>query len=241
MAKLDKNTRKGTLGEFIYYNWKGKQCIRAKPRKFARTEASIKSGLNFGKASRMGSEIRDLIKSINPGKKDLQVTYRFTGVLNKFISWWEKQIPVQVGISNDLPYLKDFQFNEQADLSDMNFLKLSVKMITPDNLEISLPYFRRKESIPDYTKANRYKCKMILMGIDLDTNEAKEFGKAVIDIPTKVETFDLPVQIMRTEKEPGKLMILVMALQYFRSVNDESDMLTDIKKLPCGIALAYLS
>jgi hypothetical protein len=241
MAKLDKNTRKGTLGEFIYYNWKDKQCIRAKPQKFIRTEASVKSGLNFGKASRMGSGIRDLIKSINPGKKDIQVTYRFTGALNKFISWKEKQISVPVDISGGLPYLKDFQFNDQADMSNMAFLKVSVKMITPDNIEISLPYFRTKESIPNYTHANRYKCKMILMGIDFDTNEAKVYGKAVIEIPTNVEIFDLPVQTMRTATEPGILMILVMALQYFISTNDESDMLTDKKKLPCGIALAYLS
>jgi hypothetical protein len=241
MAKLDNNSRKGTLGEFIYYNWKGKQCIRAKPRKFERSEASVKSGLNFGKASRIGSEIRDVIRTINPGKKDIQVTYRFTGALNKFISWKEKQISVPVDMSNGLPYLKDFQFNDQADLSNMSFLKPSVKITTPGNLEISLPSFRTKESIPYYIYANRYKCKMILMGIDLDSDEAEEYGKAVIEIPTNVEIFDLPVQTMRTATEPGKLMILVMALQYFLSINDETEMLTDKKKLPCGIALAYLS
>ncbi|HEV3222787.1 MAG TPA: hypothetical protein VGZ90_07910 [Puia sp.] len=241
MAKLENNSRKGTLGEFIYYNWKGKQCIRAKPRKFKRTEASVKSGLNFGKASRLGSQIRHLIQYINPCKNDIQVTYKFTGALNKFFSWKEKQISVPVDISGGLPYLKDFQFNDEADLSNMSFLKVSVKMITPDNLEISLPYFRTKESIPNYIYANRYKCKMILIGIDLDTNEAKDYGKVVIEIPVNVEIFDLPVQTLRTATEPGKLMILVMALQYFRSINDESDMLTEKKKLPCGIALAYLS
>ncbi len=241
MAKLDKNTRKGTLGEFIYYNWKGKQCIRAKPVKFERTEASVKSGLNFGKASRMGRKIRNVIKSINPSKKDIQVTYRFTGALNKFISWREKQISVPVDISNGLPYLKDFQFNDQADMSNMTFLKVSAKITEPGNIEISLPSFRTKEIIPYYIYANQIKCKMILAGIDLDTDEAEQYGKAVIEIPINEEVFDLPVQTMRTATEPGKLMILVLAMQYFRSKNDESDMSTDKKKLPCGIALAYLS
>lgn len=241
MAKLDKNTRKGTLGEFIYYNWKGKQCIRAKPVKFERTEASVKSAFNFGKASRMGSNIRDVIKSINPSKKDIQVTYRFTGALNKFISWREKQTSVPVDISGGIPYLKDFQFNDQADIRNMPFLKVSAKMTTPGIIEISLPYFKTKEMIPNYIRANRYKCKMILMGIDPVTDEAIEYCKTVIDIPTLVKIFDLPVQTMSTAKEPGKLMILVMALQYFRSTNDETDMLTEKKMLPCGIALAYLS
>ncbi len=241
MAKLDNNSRKGTLGEFIYYNWKGKQCIRAKPRKFERTEASVKSGLNFGKASRIGSEVRGLIKSINPSKNDIQVTYKFTGALNKFISWKEKQTAVPVEMFDGLPYLKDFQFNDQADLSEMTFLKVSVKINTPGTIEISLPSLRTKESIPYYTYANRYKCKMVLMGIDLGSAEAEEYGKAVIEIPTNVEIFDLPVQTMRTATDPGKLMVLVMALQYFTSTNDESDMLTDKKRLPCGIALAYLS
>jgi hypothetical protein len=241
MAKLDENTRKGTLGEFIYYNWKGKQCIRAKPVKFERTEASVKSAFNFGKASRMCRNIRDVIKSINPSKKDLQVTFRFTGALNKFISWREKQISVPVDISGGLPYLKDFQFNDQADISNMPFLKVSTKITEPGNIEISLPSFRTKEIIPFYIYANQFKCKMILAGIDLDTDEAEEYGKAVIEIPTNVENFDLPVQTMRTTKEPGKLMILVLSLQYFTSIKDESEMSTDKKRLPCGIALAYLS
>ena len=241
MAKLDKNNRKGTLGEFIYYNWKGKQCIRAKPVKFERTEASVKSAFNFGKASRMGSNFRDVIKSINPSKKDIQVTYRFTGALNKFISWREKQISVPFDISGGLPYLKDFQFNDLADIRNMPFLKVWVKITEPGIIEISLPSFRTKEIIPYYIYANQFKCKMILAGIDLDTDEAEEYGKAVIEIPTNVEIFDLPVQTMRTAKEPGKLMILVLALQNFTSKNDESEMSTDKKKLPCGIALVYLS
>jgi hypothetical protein len=241
MAKLDKNTRKGTLGEFIYYNWKGKQCIRAKPVKFERTEASVKSGYNFGKASRMGSNFRDIIKSINPSKKDLQVTYRFTGALNKFISWREKQISMPVDISEGLPFLKDFQFNDQADISNMPFLKVLAKITEPGHIEFSLPSFRTKEIIPYYIYANQFKCKMILAGIDLDTDKAEEYGKAVIEIPTKVEYFDLPVQTMRTAKEPGKLMILILALQYFNSAKDESELSADKKKLPCGIALAYLS
>jgi hypothetical protein len=241
MAKLDKNTRKGTLGEFIYYNWKGKQCIRAKPVKFERTEASVKSGLNFGKASRIGRKTRNIIKSINPSKKDLQVTFRFTGALNKFISWNEKQVSVPVDIWGGLPYLKDFQFNDQADMSNMTFLKVSAKITTPSNIVISLPSFRTKEIIPYYIYANQINCKMILVGIDLDKDEAKEYGKAVIEIPLNKEIFDLPVQTMRTASEPGKLMILVMALQYYTSKNDESEMSTDQKKMPCGIALAYLS
>ncbi|HTB25843.1 MAG TPA: hypothetical protein VK711_10740 [Puia sp.] len=241
MAKLDKNTRKGKLGEFIYYNWKGKQCIRSKPRQFERTEASVKSGLNFGKASRIGSELRDLIKSINPGKNDNQVTYRLTGALNKFISWKEKQIAVPVEMFNDLPYLKDFQFNDQADMSNMTFLKVSAKITKPGNIEISLPSFKTKKSAPYRIYSNQIKCKLILVGIDLDKDETEEYGNAVIETPYKEEIFDLPVVTMRTAAEPGKLMILVMALQYFRSVNDESDMLTDRKQLPCGIALAYLS
>ncbi len=241
MAKLDKNTRKGTLGEFIYYNWKGKQCVRAKPRKFKRTEASVNSGLNFGRASRIGKQIRSIIRSINPSKSDIQSVFRFTGALNKFISWKEKQTGSPVEMFEGLPYLKDFQFNDQADLSEMTFLNVSAKINTPGNIEISLPSFRRKESIPYYIYANQFKCKMKLMGIDLDTTEAEKFGEADIDIPTNLEIFDLPVFNIRTAAEPGKLMILVMAMQHFLSKNDETDMQTDIKRLPCGIALAYLS
>jgi len=241
MAKLDNNTRKGRLGEFIYYNWKGKQCIRAKPRKFKRTEASIRSSLNFGKASTINRQIREFVDPINPSEDDVQVMFKFTGALNKFISWKEKQIEVPVDLSSGLPFLKDFQFNNQADLSNMTFVKVSSKITASGNLEISLPYLLAKESVPYFTLANQIMCKMVLTGTDLDKVETEQYGNAAIDIMLKNEILHPPIFTMRTATEPGKLMILVMALQYFVGPYDGTKMLTDKNKLPCGIALAYLS
>ncbi len=241
MAKQDKNNRKGTLGDFIYYQWKGKQCIRAKPYKVVRTEASVKSGLNFGKASRIGSKIRDLIKLINPGKNDIQVMFRFTGALNKFISWNEKQIPLPDDLQSGLPFLKDFQFNDQADLSNMHFLKVSATLTEPGNLEIRLPAFRPKLSLPYFTLANKIVCKMILTGTDLDEGEAETYGSAEIDIPMNNEEFQPPELSMRTATGKGKLMMLIMALQYFDGTRDAPTLLPDKKKWPCGIVLSYFS
>ncbi len=58
MAKKNNNVIQGTLGKVIHYEWKGKQCMRSMPRKFKRTDASVKSGLSFGKASALSREIR---------------------------------------------------------------------------------------------------------------------------------------------------------------------------------------
>ena len=82
---------------------------------------------------------------------------------------------------------------------------------------------------------------MVLTGTDLDKVETEQYGNAAIDIMLKNEILHPPIFTMRTATEPGKLMILVMALQYFVGPYDGTKMLTDKNKLPCGIALAYLS
>jgi hypothetical protein len=62
----------GTVGNVIFYNHMGEYCMRAKPVSVRRTEASVNSGLNFGRASKISKQIRIIIDQINPSKSNVQ-------------------------------------------------------------------------------------------------------------------------------------------------------------------------
>src|ERR1700682_5310333 len=91
MARQRDSKLVGTIGNLIFYNYHGDYRMRTKPVSVRRTKASVKSGFNFSKASKMSRQIRELITSINPCKSDNRVMYRLTGALNKLINWKDKQ------------------------------------------------------------------------------------------------------------------------------------------------------
>ena len=117
----------GTVGNLIFYNRLGEYLMRTKPETVRRTKASVNSGFNFGKASKISAQIRNQVASINPCKSDIRVLYRLTAAMNKFISWKEKKDAASVKMPDKLPFIYGFQFNDQADLTSITSIKASLK------------------------------------------------------------------------------------------------------------------
>ena len=242
MARKSNNIVRGTLGPVIHYEWKGKQCMRSMPKKFERTEASVKSGLNFGKASSLSREMRQDIAYVNPCKKDNTVMFRFTGVLNQFLNWKTKNAPVVDGILTDLPFISNFQFNDQCDLTNIPSLKVSAAIDEPGLLNVTQLPFDPQKTLGAHHFANQAILKLILIAGNLDTGISEISDTATFNFPTDV-IFQPPVQPMKTSKGTNELVILVRAIQY--STGDvamgRAEMITDITKLPCAIVWAYCS
>jgi hypothetical protein len=243
MAKKTNDIIQGSIGRVIHYEWKGKQCMRSMPRKFKQTKASVKSGLNFGKASSISREIRQLIAYVNPCRNDNTVMFRLTGVLNQFINWKAKQSPVAGGILTDLPFINNFQFNNQCDLSNTPVMKVSAKISEPGLLNVTLPPYNPRQILGLHFFCNQAVYTVILIISNLNTGVAEISETATFNIPTEDVIFQPPVLSMRTSTGTNELVILVMVIQYSRGAVDlgRTEMITDIKKLPCAIAWAYCS
>ncbi len=240
MARKSNDIIQGTIGTVIHYEWKGKQCMRSMPRKFERTDASVKSGLNFGKASSLSREIRQLIAYVNPCKNDNTVMFRLTGALNQFINWKAKNAPVVNGILSDLPFISNFQFNNQCDLSNISALKVSAAINEPGLLNVTQLPVDPQKTLGAHFFANQVIWKMILIVGNLDTGIAEISDTATFNFPTDV-IFQPPVQSMKTSESTNELVILVRAIQYSTGEVKlgRTEMITDIKKLPCSIVWAY--
>ena len=237
MARQHDSKLVGTIGNVIFYNRMGKYCMRAKPVSVKRTRASISSGLNFGKASKISKQIRILIEEINPSKSNIQA-YRLNGAINKFISWKEKKDAAFIKMPKKLPFIYGFQFNDRADLSSITAIQSTIQLTEPGLTKISLLPFIPGQSLHATTKTNSIFLKMILIGMSLEKAEAYTLGKAELMIPYSNEAFYPPAISIPTSPKPGDLVILVMSVQYMVSKNEEIKLLNDIKKLPCGVVWA---
>jgi hypothetical protein len=242
MAKKNNNVVQGTLGEVIHYEWKGKQCMRSMPRKFKQTDASVKSGLSFGKASALSREIREDIAYVNPCKKDITVMFRLTGALNKFLSWKSKNAPVVNGILTGLPFISDFQFNTQCDLSNVPALKISAAINEPGILNVTQPAVDPQQTLGAHRFSNQVIWKLILIVGNLDTGKTEISDTATFNFPPN-KIFEPPVLSMQTSKGANELVILIRAIQYSKGAVDlgRTEMITDLTKLPCAIVWAHCS
>ncbi len=242
MAKNKNNAVQGALGKVIHYEWKGKQCMRSMPRKFKQTEASVKSGLSFGKASMLSRGIREEIAFVNPCKKDITVMFRLTGALNKFISWKAKNASTVNGILTNLPFISDFQFNTQCDLSNIPALKVSAEINEPGLLSVTQPPFDPRQTLGAHLFSSQVTLKLILIVGNLETGKAEITDTATFSFPPD-KIFQPPALSMQTSKSMNELVMLVRAIQYSRGDVDlgRTEMITDLTKLSCAIVWAYCS
>ena len=228
----------GTVGNIIFYQFRGEFCMRTKPVSVRRTGASVKSGFNFGKASKMSRQIRNLISTINPCKSDNRVMCRLTGTLNKLISWKEKLNPATINKKDALPYISGFQFNDRASLSEIWAIRVFVTQTGAGNLEITLDRFSPTQSLHAPNNTNRILFRLKLIGASLDDPETKLIGTADLEIPFTAGLFQPPPILMPDTSKQCDLKILVMAVQYMVNNKGIEELLTNKKKLPCGIVWA---
>jgi hypothetical protein len=64
--------------------------------------------------------------------------HRFTGALNKYIGWKEKQDPASPVRQDGLPFIQGFPFNEQVDLS--SFMAVRVYVVRGNGISEKLNF-----------------------------------------------------------------------------------------------------
>ncbi len=227
----------GTVGNIIFYNSMGEFYMRAKPVTVRRTQSSVNSGFNFGKASKISRQIRDFIDGINPSKSNKQA-YRFNGAIHKFISWKEKKDAASIRMPDKLPFIYRFQFNDESDLSVITAIQPSVRTPVPGTTEIDLLPFFPSQNLHAPANTNSIILKMILMGVSLAKAETELIGSGEIAVPYSDELFKPPVISISNSPKTGDIVVMVMAIQYMVNKKGEIELLNDNKKMPCGICWA---
>jgi hypothetical protein len=238
MARQRDSKLVGTIGNLIFYNHLGDYRMRTKPVSVKRSRASVHSGLNFGKASKISKQIRNQIVTINPSKSGSHTMYRFTGALNKYIGWQEKQDPASPVRRNGLPFIQGFQFNEQADLSSIMAIRVSINSPEPGLMEIRFAPFVPGEALQAPFHTDHILLKWVITSTNLADVETGKPVMGELRIPFVHELFQPPVISIPALTEPDNMMLMVLAVQYMVNKKNEIQLLGDFKKLPCGVVWA---
>jgi hypothetical protein len=236
MARQRDSKLVGTIQNLIFYNHQGDYRMRLKPAYVKRSSASVKSGLNFGRASMAGKQIRQAIYSIIPSKSGNRSMFRFTGALNRMLSRIEKEDPASSFLQKNLPFVNEFQFNDESVTPSV--IQPQVKSTGSGLIEIQFPPIVPADSLHAPYSTDHIIFKIIATSTSLAYPETDHTKPAEIRIPYQHDVFQPALLSMHLKNDPGRLILVVVAVEYFVVKKGGISLLTDPKKMPCGVVWA---
>jgi hypothetical protein len=193
MGKQKDIKLRGTIGNVIYYESRGGYYKRARPGRVKRTAASVKSGLNFGKASRICRQIRTLAAPMNACNGEKKLMFRLTGALNKLINLKTNGPGTTEPLTPGLSFLSDFQLNDQAIVSGIRRIPVQVKATGSSTAALTLTPFVPKSALQHPEDAEEVICRILVTASNIDQASTRCLGNAEIVIPRTEELFQPPV------------------------------------------------
>lgn len=225
----------GTFDNIIYYSLGGNHYKRSKPEYVRRTNATVKTGHEFGRASRLGKAIRLLVNPINPCRDDKRVMFRLTGKLNLLIHCRSADPGNVKENLSALGYLGHFQFNDQGSYLAMERVGIGSKLTENRTTGFRFSPFipQRHFNAPAWTTEIHYR--ILVIATNPDSCTVRLLGQAEWEIPfaeADYEPADLDFKMLA---EPGDLMLTVAALEYGVSRNGRNGIDQRLNFRPCGI------
>lgn len=166
----------GKLGDFIFYKRNKKQVARTKSVDYNLSENSIKSGRDFGEASRNATYIRKAFESL----VKFHGTGDFHNRLNKRLTDIFKTISAEhLGnkklIQGNLGLLAGFEFNKSTAFNNLFFRNIDCTVEQYGLVTISLPKAKLKDLINLLPDAEQAMLEIMIFSFDLDGDEFEFF------------------------------------------------------------------
>ncbi|HVY76047.1 MAG TPA: hypothetical protein VG890_14535 [Puia sp.] len=200
-----------------------------------RTAATVKTGYEFGRASRLGKEIRMIVSPINPCRDDRRVMFRLTGALNLMIHRLDENPSAQT-VRSALGYLSHFQFNKEGAYSCMERIEIEPKLVGNRITGFRFPSFSPKQyfsSVPAGTTKIFFRVRVL--AVSARRSAARLLGKADWEIAYSDENFHPEDMDFNALAEPGELMLTVAAVEYETSRKGLINIDQRMNFRPCGI------
>jgi hypothetical protein len=233
MATQENTRLEGSIGNIIFYKFRGGYYMRSKPVNVTRNDASVKSAQNFGKASRICRQIREMIEPINPAASDKRAIYRFTGALNKMINWKEKNKLGITRLLGILPLITGFQFNDQADIPLA--IKPVVTFPASGRMEIQLMPFVSADGLYAPYNTEHIIFKIVITTTNMSELKTTRTDIPEIKIPYNHETFSPESISLPVITDQDSLILIVLTIEYFVNTKEGTGILNSVKNMPCGI------
>ena len=233
MARVETMIVRGTIDNIIFYEFRGTQAMRTKPKKVRQTKATKSKALLFGKAVRMSAALRSNFVSLIPEGDRVKSIY----VLNTaLLQWLGTNEPSSTEVLTRLSFIDKLQFNPVIPLG----YRLQQPIITDWSkngvVKLRIPEWKSGGGGVMPVDAVSVKWEFVVTGCDIaDPYQTVRSNKTEIEIPydgklVPAQDVELPFNLIK-----GGVHIVVTALTYMVDKKGKTVLRDEEAWMPVGV------
>lgn len=241
MGRVKNLLATGKVGNLVFYEYRGKECVRTAPGTIKQTAGMKKNSSRFGLAARASAYIRDSMGRIFHDEKDKTMLYGFNTAINK----WLREYKVNADtFSTSNFYIDNFQFNAAAPMSMLIKKPVDARFSNTGAITVDVPELIPGTDIiaPAGTVQIHYKA--CVTGVTLwfkdnrcDLVNPVRRDKRAAGVVLEYSKQPLPSQKLSLHIQPEKsaLVVVAFSIQYEVRRGDVLEMITDKSWWPVSV------
>lgn len=241
MGRAKNLSATGKVGNLVFYEYRGMECVRTAPGTIRQTAGMKKNSSRFGLAARASAYIRDSMGRIFHDEKDKTMLYGFNSAINKWLR--EYQVNEHTFSTSNF-YIDNFQFNAAAPMSMLVKKPVSARFTNTGAITVDVPELIPGEDIiaPAGTAQIHYKA--CVTGVTLwfkdnrcDLVNPVRRDKRASTIVLEYGGQPLPPQSLplHIQLEKSSLVVVAFSIQYEVRRGDVLEMVTDKSWWPVSV------
>lgn len=215
MAKITRVFASGSLGNLVFYEWKGKLVVRTRPARVRQSAGTVNESSLFGKAKTISRILRQGLAPVLGNPADRQAMYILDAALRQ---WLKKESLTEEAATTPLEYL---DLRKNTSFQAMFRKPVASNWSPARKLMVTIPALELPRDIvapPDTTEV----ClKLALAGCRL--RDFSTLPGSSTEIQMNYESGNLPARELELEfePEPGSIYVFAAGLQYKREGRQE--------------------
>ena len=208
MAKQVGTAITGTIGDVIFYKWKGIHVMRSKGKTGTQAPQAKEQAAIMGKASAISAKLRGALKPLFPETVNRKLMYR----LNNLLQQWLRTKPAEVNGYEEVNLLKGFSFFDNSEGAVPFYAVIPVRRSEDGNLFLQLPAFDSPNPIHPLPFNGQINIKAIAVSCNLFDPKDTVSEETALNIEydgTAVAAQELPLQL---QTRPGYLTVVAISI-----------------------------
>lgn len=208
MAKQIGTAITGTIGDVIFYKWKGIHVMRSKGKTGNQAPQAKEQAAIMGKASAISAKLRGALKPLFPETVNRKLMYR----LNNLLQQWLRTKPAEVNTYSEVNLLKGFSFFDNSEGAVPFYAVIPVRRSSEGNLYLQLPAFDSPNPIHPLPFNGQINIKAIAVSCNLFDPKETISEETALNIEyngTAVAAQELPLQL---QTRAGYLTVVAISI-----------------------------
>ncbi len=208
MAKQIGTAITGTIGDVIFYKWKGIHVMRSKGKTGNQAPQAKEQAAIMGKASAISAKLRGALKPLFPETVNRKLMYR----LNNLLQQWLRTKPAEVNTYAEVNLLKGFSFFDNSEGAVPFYAVIPVRRSSEGNLYLQLPAFDSPNPIHPLPFNGQINIKAIAVSCNLFDPKETISEETALNIEyngTAVAAQELPLQL---QTRAGYLTVVAISI-----------------------------